>query len=117
MSKNNDRIKNYALVITTSIVLLGAFYKTYGHFAKTKTVEAISKTVMWVEERLAIGTHDARVDRQKGAVDMARDRLRFEAKTGNPTPAEEDNVKIQEERLQDVIKERDEIVAEYKSKK
>ena len=115
--KKNDKIKHYYIIIVTIILIFGASLKVYGHFAKTTTVEALARTVIWVEERLAIGTHDQRVERQQQAVDRARNRLRFEAKIGKPMAVEIEEVKLQEERLRGVIKERDELVKQYQSKK
>ena len=118
MAKNkNDKIKHCYIVIATILLVFAASLKVYGHFAKTTTVEALARTVIWVEERLAIGTHDQRVERQQQAVDRARNRLRFETKKGEPMAVEVEEVKLQEERLRGVIKERDELVQQYKSKK
>lgn len=113
----NDRIKHVYLIIVTVLLILGAGWKVYGHFAKTSAVEAVAKSIAWVEERLAIGTHDDRVHRQKEAVESARDRVRFKENDVEPTIRELEDVAMQEERLKEVEKEREELVEQYESKK
>ena len=120
MAKNNnrnDKIKHYYIGIATVLLVFGAGWKAYGHFAKTEVVEDISKTLVWVEERLSIGTYDDRVVRQEGAVARARNRLRFEKKTSNPTDAQIEDVRIEELRLSIIIKEREELFRQYESRK
>jgi len=113
----NDKIKHWYIIISTVLLLCAVGWKGYCHFAKTKVVQDIAKTVVWVEERLSVGTHDDRVHRQEEAVNRARNRLRFEKKIGNPTNEELEDVRVNEKRLAEVIKEREELIEQYKSRK
>jgi hypothetical protein len=115
--QKNDKFRSLYIILSTIALLLVAGKYAYQHFAKTTTVEAIAKTVVWVEERLAIGTHDQRVLRQEGAVERAKNRLRFEKKQGQPTREEEEDVAIQQKRLEEVVKQRQELIDQYKNKK
>ncbi len=124
----SDKIKHYYITIATVLLVFGAGWKVYGHFAKTTAVETLAKSVIagrdaaaksfaWVEERLAIGTHDDRVRRQKDAVERAKNRIRFKEKDKAPTTREVEDVQVQKERLKEIVKEREELIEQYKSKK
>lgn len=124
----NDRIKHYALIITTSLFILTALWTVYGHFAKTSALEAVAKvgiagrdaaakTFKLVQEQFHIAASDSDVSRQKGNLERARDRVRFKKNDESPTAAEEEDVKLEEEELQRVIKKRDELVEQYRSEK
>ena len=115
--EHTDKIRKYYIALSIVAIICAASWKAYSHFAKTTAVEAISKSMGWVEERLAIGTHDDRVHRQEDEVTRAKNRLRFEKKQGQPTREEEEDVKVQETRLAEVVKQRRELIEEYKSKK
>ena len=124
----NDKIKHIYLILVTTLLVLGAGWKVYGHFAKTTALEVVAragvkgreaafKSITWIEERLAIGTHDQRVDRQKEAVESAKNRVRFKENDEEPTVRELEDVKLQEVRLKEVEQERTELIEQYKSKK
>ena len=117
----NGRLKLIYMITITTLALFGAGWAAYGHFAKTSVVEAgqkaAAKSFAWIEERLAIGTHDQRVHRQKEAVESAKNRVRFKENDKPPTTREIEDVAIQEVRLKEVVKEREELIEQYKSKK
>ncbi len=124
----NDKIKHIYLILVTSLLVLGAGWKVYGHFAKTTALEVVAragakgreaaaKSFVWIEERLAIGTHDQRVHRQKEAVERAKNRVRFKENDDEPTVREVEDVKIQEVLLKEAEQERTELIEQYKSKK
>jgi len=120
-TKDKDKLKHYYIFIATVILLFGAGWKVYGHFAKTSYVEAgfekAAKSMAWVEERLAIGTHDDRVHRQEEAVDAAKNRIRFKENDKPPTTREIEDVEIQKTRLKEVEKEREELIQQYQREK
>lgn len=117
----NDRLKHLYIIVATFLLVAGAFNWVYGHFAKTSVVEKLAVTVekglSFVEERLAIGTHDDRVHRQKEAVESAKNRVRFKENDDEPTTRELEDVLMQEARLEEVKQERAELIEQYKSKK
>ncbi len=103
-------------------------WKAYCHFAKTSTVEELAKVVVkgqevatksmtYIEERLAIGTHNERVHRQEEELTRAKNRLRFQKKMDKSTREEEEDVTEQKKRLKEVVEQRRELIEEYKSKK
>ena len=119
--EKKDKYRNYYMIIATFLLVFGAAWAVYGHFAKSSIVEAgfekAAKTMAWVEERLAIGTHDQRVHQQEEELTRAKNRLRFQKKSDKPTREEEEDVVVQEKRLEDCVKQRRELIEEYKSKK
>ena len=129
MTKDKSaRMKHWYIAISLMLNGSGMIWKAYNHFAKTTTVEAVAKSVVaveeaatkgleWVQERLHIGTLDDRVLRKESDVERAKNHLRFEQKSGAPTIREEEEVKIQEQQLEKAVKEREELIRQYESKK
>ena len=113
----NDRVKYYALIITTFIAILMIGWKVYNHFAKTEVVEDLAKSVKLAEEGLAIGIQDQRVLRQEGTVERAKNRLRFAKKQDRPTREEEEDVELAEKALNKAVKDREELIKKYESKR
>ncbi len=126
--EKKDKLRNYYIALSIVALFCAGGWKAYCHFAKTSTVEELAKVVVkgqeaatksmtYIEERLAIGTHNERVHRQEEEVTRAKNRLRFEKKQGLPTREEEEDVTEQEKRLEEVVEQRRELIEEYKSKK
>lgn len=115
--KKSDTMKRFYILLSTLVILSMGGNWLYNHFAKTKDVQAISKSVAWVEERLAIGTHDARVHQAKRDAEAARDYLRFKENDKLPTAREKEEVRIKESRLKEAEKERQELIEQYRSEK
>lgn len=115
------KITNYYAAVVTFLLVFGAVWGACDYFAKSSVVkrgfEEAAKAFKLVQQQFRIGAKQDDVSRAEGDVERVRNRIRFKNNDEPATTEELEDVAMQEERLKETVKARDELIRQYEEKK